>query len=125
MDEDIYGPRVPHLKGKTVRHKFQHVVHIIVPNSLKGIIDRYKKATLFCDLMHIKGIGFLNNISRHIMFATVMKTNKNIEDGIKQINKLYLQRGFKTTRINYDSEFEPLQSEISDIGIPLNCVSKK
>ena len=28
---------------------------------------------------------------------------KNIEDGIKQVNKLYLQRGFKITCIHVDS----------------------
>ena len=42
---------------------------------------------------------------------------KNTEDGIKQVNKLYLQRGFKNTHINDDSEFEPPHPVISDIGI--------
>ena len=30
---------------------------------------------------------------------------ENIEDGIKQVNKLYLQRGFKITHIHDASEF--------------------
>ena len=58
MAEDIYGPSVPHLQGKTVLHKVQHVEPIIVPNFPKGTLDRYKNATLCCDLMHINGIGF-------------------------------------------------------------------
>ena len=41
------------------------------------------------------------------MFATVSMTKnrkiKNIEDVIKQVHKLYLQRGFKITRI-YDDK---------------------
>ena len=34
-----------------------------------GILDKYKKFTLRHDLMHINGIGFLNTIYQHIMFA--------------------------------------------------------
>ena len=49
----------------------------------------------------------------------------DIEDGIKQVNKIYLQHGFKITRINYDSEFKLLRTEVVDIGIALNCVSNK
>ena len=36
-----------------------------------------------------------------------------------------MQRGFKITLIHYGSEFEPLQAEISDLGIFLNCAPKK
>ena len=50
---------------------------------------------------------------------------KNNEDGIKQVNKLYLEHGFNITGIHADSEFEPLLPELDDLGISLNCVSKK
>ena len=50
---------------------------------------------------------------------------KDIEDGIKRINKLYLQCGYKTTLIHADSDFEPLRPEMADLGISFNCVSKK
>ena len=70
MIEDIDGPSVTHLQGKTVHHKENNMEPIIVTNKPKGIIDRYKKVTLFCDLTHINGIGFLNSIYQHIMFAT-------------------------------------------------------
>ena len=52
------------------------------------------------------------------------KMNKT-EDGIKQVHKLYIQCGFKITRIHTDSKFEPLRVETDDIGISLNCASKK
>ena len=55
--EDIYWPSVPHLQGKTDLHKVQNMEPIIVPNSPKGILDRCKNATIFCDLIHINGIG--------------------------------------------------------------------
>ena len=63
MDEDIYGPSVTHLQVKTVSHKAHNFDPIIIPKFLKSILDRYKKVTLCCDLMHINGIGFLNTIS--------------------------------------------------------------
>ena len=49
---------------------------------------------------------------------------KNIEYGINQVNKPCLQRGLNITRIHSDSEFEPLLTQMTDIGIYLNCVSK-
>ena len=63
------------------------------------------------------------------MFATgSMNTNRKVEhiaDGITQVNKLYLQRGFKITHMHTDCEFEPLHKEMTDLGINLNCESKK
>ena len=63
------------------------------------------------------------------MFATgsMIKNRKinNIEDGIKQFDKLYLQRGFKITLIHADSEFELICAEMSDLVTSLNCASKK
>ena len=71
MTEDIYGTSVPHLQGKKSRHKIHHVEPITVPNVLKGILDKYKKGTLCCDLIHINSIGFLKTIYWHIVFAMV------------------------------------------------------
>ena len=70
MSEDIYGTRIPHLKGKTVRLKIQHLDPVKITSVPKTILDKYQKVTILCDLMHINGIGFLNTISRHIMFST-------------------------------------------------------
>ena len=106
MSDEIYGPSVPHLQGKNVHYKVQNMELIIVPNTPKGILDRYNNVTLCYDLMNINGIGFLNTIPRQILFSTVSMIKnwkvKNIEDGIKKFNKLYLQHGFKTTRIHAD-----------------------
>ena len=60
---------------------------IIVKNLPKGILYRYNNITLFCDLMHINGIGLMDTISQHILFATgiMIKNRKvsNIEDAIE------------------------------------------
>ena len=102
---------------------------IKIPNPPTTILDKYKEVTISCDLMHINGIGLLITISRHIMFATgsMIKNQKfeYIVDGITQVHKLYLQRGFKITYMHTDCEFEPLRKEMTSLGINLNCASKK
>ena len=70
MAEDIYGPSIQHLKVKTVWCKIKHVDPVNIPSVPKTILDNYKEVIIFCDLMYINGIGFLNTISQHIMFAT-------------------------------------------------------
>ena len=112
-----------------MRRKIQHVEPVKITSSPKTILDKYNEVTIFCDLMHINGIVFLNTISRHIMFATgIMIKNrkiKNIADGITQVHKLYLQRGFNITHIHSDCEFETLRKEMKALCIHLNCASKK
>ena len=112
MAEDVCGPSVPHLQGKTFHYKIQNVEPIILTNTPQGILDIYKNVPLCYDLMHINDIGFLNTISQHIMFSIVSMIKnrklKNNEDVIKQVKKLYIQHGPKITRVHADSEFEPL-----------------
>ena len=129
MDEDIYGPSMPHLKSKTVRRKIENVEPVKIKIVPKTIVDKYMEVTIWYNLIHINGIGFLNTILRHIMFATgSMIKNRNVEhiiDGITQVHKLYLQHGFNITHMHTGCEFKPLCKEITALRINLNCASKK
>ena len=129
MSQDIYETSVPHLRGKKVCHNIQNMEPIIIQNFPKGILDKYKKVILCCDIMHINGIGFLNTLSWNIMLATgnIIKNRilKNIEFGIMQVYRIYLQHGLKITHIYSHRKFEPLRAYMADIGISLNCASKK
>ena len=81
MAEDIYGPSIPHLKGKIAWCRIQHVEPVKITSVPKTILDKYNEVTIFCDLMNINGLGFLNTISRHIMFSigSIIKNRKNWE----------------------------------------------
>ena len=129
MAEDIYGPSIQHLKFKTVRRNIQHVDPVNITSVSKTILDKYKEVTIWCDLMHINGIGFLDTISRQIIFATrsIIKNRKieNISDGITQVHKLYLQRGFIFTHMHTDCDFEQLRKEMIALGVNLNYASKQ
>ena len=113
ISEDVYRLSIPHLKEKTVRRNIQHVESVKITSVSKNILDNYKEVTISCDLMHTNGIVFLDIISRHIMFATgnMIKNQKieNIADGIMQVHKLYLQRGFNFTHMHAGFELEPLR----------------
>ena len=65
MAEDIYGPSITHLKVNTIWRKIQHVEPVKITSVSKTILDKYKEVIIFCDLMHINGIGFLNTITSH------------------------------------------------------------
>ena len=114
MAEDIYGPSAPHLQGKTFRHKFQYLEHIMVPNFSKVILDMCNNVTLLCDLIRINIIVVMNTIIQPILFDAVSMIKnqklKNIEDGIKKVNKLYLQKCFDITHIHVYNSFETLQA---------------
>ena len=129
MAEDIYGPSIPHIKGKKLQRKIQYVEPVKITSIPKTILGKYKGVKICCDLMHINGIGFLSTISRHIMFSTgsIIKHRKidNIADGIMQVHKLYLHSGFNITHMHTDCEFGPLQKLMTALSINLNCASKK
>ena len=63
------------------------------------------------------------------MFATgsMIKNRKveHIADGITQVHKFYLQRGFNITHMHTYFDLEPLRKEMTALGINLNCASKK
>ena len=48
-----------------------------------------------------------------------------IVDEITEGHKLYLKCGFKITHIYADRYFKPIHKEMADLGIKLNCASKK
>eukprot|EP00978_Attheya_sp_CCMP212_P040026 scaffold214407_cov59-Attheya_sp.AAC.1 len=85
--EEIFGPDVGSLKGKTVRRGGPRVLtHMVdIP---AAILNHYKKVTLAGDLMFVNKIPFFMTISRHLRFGTaeniVNQTKKTLLASAKQ-----------------------------------------
>ena len=98
MAEDIFGPDVGSLKGKTTRRGTDHVaINLIdIPAS---IMNQYKSIILGGDIIFVNKIPFFVTMSRHIKFGTAEmlqnQQSKTILRAIKQVKSAYMKRGFK------------------------------
>jgi len=70
--EDIFGPNLGSVKGKTTRHPTQHV-NITWTSVLEEILEKYGEVTLAIDIMAINKIPFMVMTSRNIHFSTKEK----------------------------------------------------
>jgi hypothetical protein len=68
--QDIFGPDIGSLKGKTTRQK-PEMVRQIVESLPSETMSRYRKITLCIDVMNINKIPMLVSLSQNIKFGTV------------------------------------------------------
>ena len=127
--EDIFGPDIGSLKGKTVRTASEVVRSGgLVPIPMT-IMTQYRKIILCVDVMKVNKMPFLVTISRAIKFGTVawLKNAKpdTILKHIKDVYKIYVQRGFKLEIVEVDGQFEPLRGDLAEIGINMNKCSRE
>jgi hypothetical protein len=126
MAEDIFGPDVGSLKGKTARSG-ANPVNVVLADIPDTIMTHYKQLILGGDIMFVNKIPFFMTISRHIKFCTAeMLTNQKsptILSAIKQVKKIYMKRGFQLDHMLMDGQFEPLRADLADMQITLNTVS--
>ena len=94
--EDIFGPSLQVLKGKTPRQKTTHV-HANNINIPPVILLKYKYITLAADIMFVNGLRFFTSKSRGIKFTTIeyVKNAKadTLFNSMTQIKNVYLQPG--------------------------------
>jgi hypothetical protein len=125
--EDIFGPNVRSLKGKTTRTTTEHV-RSERTNILIKVMSRYREVTLACDVVYVNKIPFFMSISRHIKFGTaeMLKSESAVQvmASIKLVTQTYVTRGFRVTSMMVDGQFEPLRGELAGLGIAVNCVSQ-
>ena len=110
--DDIFGPNLGSLKGKTVRRPNPHVKTqtIGVPPDIMQI---HRSVTLAIDIMFINKIPFLVTTSRHLKFGTVEALNNRqiptVMGKLRNVINLYISQGFKVDCIIADPEFEQIR----------------
>ena len=90
--EDIYGPSISALKGKTRRQRPDPVINdtIAIPEQLKNL---HRDVTIGADIIHINKQPFLATVSHEIEFVTTEHlqdlSKKTIGAALKSMCKLY------------------------------------
>jgi len=74
-EEDIFGPSIGSLKGKTTCTVQKHV-EIIIQDTPQEIMEKHGNVTLAIDVMLINKIPFIMTTSRNICFGA----NKRYEE---------------------------------------------
>ena len=113
--EDIWGGNLGCLKVKTQDKKW-HTSEGYFPLPIT-ILESYKNVTLAGDIMFINDICFINTISRHIKVATaehiVNAEASTLQESIRQVKQVYMQRGFKITNILMDGKFACIRGDLA------------
>jgi len=113
--EEIFGPDIGTLKGKTTRAKPAPVIsdYIEIPREL---IDAQRDVTLCMDAMKVNGLWFLTTISRHIYYRTAQYTeNQTVDcyrDALRSVIQIYNRAGFQVRRIHCDNEFVEIMDQL-------------
>jgi Reverse transcriptase (RNA-dependent DNA polymerase) len=120
--QDIYGPNVASIRGKTVHRSNSHIQTGVdeVPPEIMSV---HREVTLAVDIMFINAIPFMVTVSRKLKFGTV----HNIPDrqiptilkSIREVISIYTARGFRVTTILADPEFSPIEHSIP--GTLVDC----
>ena len=125
--EDIFGPNVGSLKGKTARKKNTHVPSLVADVPYQ-IIKTHRNITLCFDIMFVNKIAFFVTVSRNIRFGTTERIlTRHAEVAAKALLNVllfYRQRGFRVKECYGDGEFEALRGDLAEAGAQLNITAE-
>ena len=126
--EDIFGPDLGSLKGKTVRRSPHKVNTNDIVRIPLVVHERYREVTICGDIMHVNGQPILATISRHLRFGTMealtSKGTRELLRAIDSVAKAYREGGFIVRTVLLDGEFESLRGDLAARGIHLNGVGR-
>lgn len=117
--EDIYGPNLGSIKGKTPSRTVKHVPGNTDPVPM-DILERHGQVSLAVDIMHVNKVPILVTYSRSIRFGTVThlinRRAGTIGSALLDVIQMYEHQGFTMSTIFADIEFEPLRSPFPSLN---------
>jgi hypothetical protein len=125
--EDIFGPDIGSLKGKTVRKGTTHV-EMPFTSIPAALMSRYRDVIIGADIMFVNKLPFMVTISRNIKFCTAElildQKQETLFAAIKAVRNIYAKRGFAVKCILMDGQFEVLHGDLAGAGMTLNTVAR-
>jgi hypothetical protein len=124
---NIYGPDIGSLKGKTARTS-PHPVKLPEIMPLPEDIKRLHSNIVLClDICHVDGLRFMASISRNIHFSTVefvsSLEHSSLIASVRRLIDLYSSRGFTVEWILTDRAFEHLRPVLTALNVHLNVTA--
>ncbi|KAL7468004.1 hypothetical protein ACHAXS_008235 [Conticribra weissflogii] len=115
---DIFGPDLAGIRGKTTRRKPERVKNkiILIPGR---IIRQNQLIWLAWDVMFVNGVAFVVTVSRGLKFITVhnlpSREANNLASSIKETIKIYQRGGLKVQTLLMDSEFDKIKPHLLEV----------
>ena len=110
--EQIFGPDIGSLKGKTVRRQPPQVevTEVTLPPTIH---QHYQEVTLGCDILFVNKVPFLMSISQHLRFSTAQHIKNNKE---QQFSMVYEQSTRYTFNAGSKSKMPSWMGNLSRSG---------
>jgi hypothetical protein len=116
----IFGPDLANLRGKTTRSKLEHVRvdYVKIPGDF---VEMHKYVTIVAEVMFVNGLLFLVTSSRGISLITIeflpSRTAKFLASSVKRVVRIYGRAGFIVQTSMMDMGFEKLENMLPRITL--------
>ncbi len=116
----IFGPDLANLRGKTTRAKPNHV-RVKYARIPKDFIQLHKYMTLVADLMFVNGLPFLVTSLQGISLVTIKhlrsQNAKRLVHTLEQVLRIYGSAGFVVQTTMMDMEFDKLKNLLAHVAL--------
>jgi hypothetical protein len=116
----IFGPDVANLRGKTTRTKPDRVrvKYVQIP---WDFVQLHKYVTLVVEVMFVNGLSFLNTSLQGLSLVTIehlpLRTAKHLVHTLGRVFRIHATAGFVIQMVLMDMEFEKLRTMMPHVAL--------